>query len=84
MDGAGPHEGRVEIRYMGKWGTVCDNVWDDLDARVVCRTLNMEGGMCTEARYRHEVAKSNHIELKYYVVVIIHHEASDLGQRDGI
>ena len=50
MDGAGPHEGRVEIRYMGKWGTVCDNVWDDLDARVVCRTLNMEGGMCTEAR----------------------------------
>ena len=41
MGGANKTEGRVEICLSDEWGTVCDQMWDETDARVVCRQLGL-------------------------------------------
>ena len=44
MNGFTAKEGRVEVCYGGQYRTVCDDSWDELEARVVCRQLDYTSG----------------------------------------
>ena len=39
--GSTVREGRVEVCINRVWSTICDTLWDNRDAQVVCRQLGM-------------------------------------------
>ena len=49
VGGAFESEGRVEICLDEQFGTVCDDLWDNSDATVVCRQLGWADGLAAIA-----------------------------------
>ena len=41
VDSTVPWVGRAEVFVGGVWSAICDDYWDDLDAKVFCRCLGV-------------------------------------------
>ena len=63
VNGQDETQGRVEFCYDGVWGTVCDNQWDNNDARVVCRQLGLNESTLTS----HSLSSINTLILFLFI-----------------
>lgn len=53
VGGDGSSTGRVEIAHNGTddWGTICDDLWSEAEAQVVCRMLHFQWGIVSYRKH---------------------------------
>jgi hypothetical protein len=44
-------EGIIEIKYLGIWGTICNDGWDMNDAKVVCKQMGYSKAVSKSLTY---------------------------------
>lgn len=59
------YAGNVEILHDGKWGSVCDDEWDYLEANVVCRQLGFDGAIKPTANGHFGQARSEIFSIHF-------------------
>lgn len=52
-------QGRVEILVGKEWGTVCDDDWDNNDAKVVCAMLGFSRSVSVEVKVNYDKVTCN-------------------------
>ncbi|XP_076441683.1 neurotrypsin-like [Babylonia areolata] len=57
--GGEENSGRVEVLYVGEWGTVCDDNWGIDDAHVVCKMLGYPGAVRASSSAEFGVGEGN-------------------------
>ena len=61
----------MEICFGNVWGTVCDDLWDSNDAKVVCRQLGLAtNGNSIIMIALLKIAKNLYMHITFYVHII--------------
>lgn len=55
VDGPSRTEGRVEVKYRGVWGTICDDDFGLREARVICRQVGLGNGTAQVRKNKYKV-----------------------------
>ena len=54
MGGRSEYDGRLEVCYLDRWGTICNDLFGHLDAQVACRQLGLDTDLAAAQFYSYD------------------------------